>query len=218
DERNKLPLVRKQLPRRRAAFVRDARRPGRDVEPRVGERGPVPVDEDRAAVAEAQVVAAHVEMEERVALGRRTVDGRENRRERALEPARIAKARREKRRGILRHDLPPLPQTGMRVAHRRRSRRRRARCDRCHRVENRRDTFGRPTSRTVKRSAVEYPPGRGTYETGREPSSRSSRSSTARIATSRATALRPLSPRAPAPRARPAAPCPACRTATCRRS
>ena len=52
--------------------MRKARQPEGEVDPRVAEARPVPVDEHGAPVGNADVVAAHIEMQERLARRRRS--------------------------------------------------------------------------------------------------------------------------------------------------
>ncbi len=56
--------VRTDVFRQRAALGGEARQPGGDVEERITARDVVPVDEERQIVAEAEVVAPHVEMKQ----------------------------------------------------------------------------------------------------------------------------------------------------------
>ena len=75
--------------RRRTALGVQARKPRRDVEHRVAETGEVPVDEQRSPVAEAEVVAANVEVQEPVAGEPR---GGRRRRQRRADGARASPA------------------------------------------------------------------------------------------------------------------------------
>ncbi len=84
----------------------EAGQPERDVKVRVAEPSVVPIDDDRATVAEAQVVAADVEMDERVA-GKgssrcRIRQGAQGR----VKPGRRAQAQGEERRRFCGDALP----------------------------------------------------------------------------------------------------------------
>src|SRR5262245_49859769 len=73
---------------RRAVLEREARQPEGDVEGRVADAGVIPVDEDGAAVAEAEVVAADVAVQELVAAERRIPLSVEKHGQREIEPLR----------------------------------------------------------------------------------------------------------------------------------
>jgi len=60
-----LSLTGEDLPRRRSALVMQARQPRDQVQDGRSQAGPVPVDQNRAPVAQAEVVAAHVAVQER---------------------------------------------------------------------------------------------------------------------------------------------------------
>src|SRR6187401_2329043 len=68
DDGGQVARVRQQLGRSRPALQRKARQPEGEIDLGVAEMRPVPVDEHSASVGNTDVVAAHIEMEERLAL------------------------------------------------------------------------------------------------------------------------------------------------------
>src|SRR5581483_5122507 len=96
----------KDLPRRRAAFEGEARKPERDVELAVADPRKVPVEEESVAAAQAEVVAPHVEVEQLRAVESRVLARLHESRECFIEPGAGAKARREHRFGV-RRDVRP---------------------------------------------------------------------------------------------------------------
>ncbi len=73
--------------RRRTTLEMQARQPEREVELRAADASAVPVDQGGVAIcAEAQIVAAHIEMTQGVSLEQRWVRGIEQRGKRVVEP------------------------------------------------------------------------------------------------------------------------------------
>ena len=86
-----------------------ARQPGREIEPWVPGAGEVPVDEQRPALAQAQVVAPDVHVHERVALDHGRVGGVGEGGQVRLDPAGIAESQREERIEVPGDLGPPRP-------------------------------------------------------------------------------------------------------------
>src|SRR5581483_3248309 len=82
------------------------RQPGRQVEPRVADTRPVPVDEQRAAVDQRDVVATYVPVEKLLALDLGPLGRADEDRQRVLEPVARAEPEREERLRIVRDRLP----------------------------------------------------------------------------------------------------------------
>ena len=146
--------------------------PRRDVDVRVRKRRPVPVDENRAAVAEAQVVAAHIEMAERVAVDLCAIGRVEDRRQRALEPFAVTEADREERPRVGCDRLPAPAEVGVRVAHTRRPRWGLTGSDRRNGLEHRRHAIGRPSSASSRRRSGPRATSIGRAPSSSQPSSR----------------------------------------------
>src|SRR5207248_9012043 len=89
-----------------ASFECQTREPAGDVERRVAERGVVPVEQDGAAVADAEVVAAHIAVEDRIPGERRPLRRRDQRGQDALEPLLAGEPGREERLRVIGDRLP----------------------------------------------------------------------------------------------------------------
>src|SRR5439155_3844917 len=96
----------------------EAPQPRRHVEVGVPGAAPVPVDEDGVAVAEAQVVAADVEMEQVFAVRADSIGGREQCWQRSFQPSLRADLRGEEWARIFCDDLPTPEQPGEGLSHR----------------------------------------------------------------------------------------------------
>ena len=118
--------VREDLVGRRTPFGVEARQPARDIGQRVPDAREVPIDQDGAAVADAEVVAPHVEMHQRVTVERGDLGGEPEDGQGGVEPRARAEPEREERLGIV-LDLDPALEVELAVGGAREIRRRRRR-------------------------------------------------------------------------------------------
>src|ERR671923_2002582 len=106
ERRRELAGAGKQLLGGRSALEPERREPRRQIEIRVPCVHEVPVDQHGASVRETEVVAAHVEMEQRVSRDASRLRRRPQRWERTVEPLRGAEAQGEERLCVG-SDVPP---------------------------------------------------------------------------------------------------------------
>src|SRR5512132_3553318 len=97
-----------ELPRVGPAFELKARQPADDVEERIADVGEVPVHEDGAALLQAEVVAADVEVQERFAGEHARSSRLQQTRKPRFQPRRRAEPRREKRLRVFGDELPAV--------------------------------------------------------------------------------------------------------------
>src|SRR6266508_3260927 len=97
---------RQYVPRLGAAFGREARKPSCDVEIGVAGRAPIPIDENRDPVTKAEIVTAHVQVQDVIAFGANRVGCRGKCRKCLLEPRTRPNAGRQEGLGIFLYDMP----------------------------------------------------------------------------------------------------------------
>jgi hypothetical protein len=102
----------------RAALRVQAREPCGDLEERIPGARPVPIHEQRATVSQAQVVAAHVHVQQRITLDHRLPGGRVQGRHGGVQPVSVAETQAQERRGVVRDPLPAIAQLQAEVADR----------------------------------------------------------------------------------------------------
>lgn len=138
-----------------------ARQPGRQIEQRRPDTGPVPIDEDGSLAYQAEVVAADVAVQERAALQHRLAGGLRQGVSPCLEPGGIEHPERECALGVCAKrqpsllDVEHLAEEGLDLLGRRR------RLHRRQRVKHGVDPCGRPGRRPVGAREVLEHEGRG---------------------------------------------------------